>query len=326
MSSRSPETTAERPTAEVGNLLPSAAESGDATAVREIECGVRTLDFRNPPRLSASELQKLRWHQTEFVNTLASRLSLFLRLEFTLKLAGIQTVTYQKLAKNWANPTCLTLFKAEPARGVGILEIAPRLGLSIVDRLMGGPGQPSDSTQAFSEVEKAILEQAAQLVVGEWCGHWHGLKELKPSILGHESNGRFVQVASPETVMLAIAMDARLGGCAEKIEIAFPYAALEGVVRYLSQGTNTVPPESAPPSPLKWNACFDEVRVPLTARWQWLEMTARDLLALKVGDVLRADSNSAGIQICVADMPRFDARPGLVAGKWAVELGRRAIN
>jgi flagellar motor switch protein FliM len=120
--------------------------------------------------------------------------------------------------------------------------------------------------------------------------------------------------------MLVIVMEARLGECTGKIELAFPYAALEALVRQLSQGTNAAVREVAPSLAPKWNNCFDDVLVPITARWDWLEMTARDLLALKVGDVLRADSQSGRIQVCVADLPRFDARLGIVAGKWAAEL------
>jgi flagellar motor switch protein FliM len=260
------------------------------------------------------------------VNALASRLSSFLRLEFTLKLAGLQTLPYRKLAQTWGDPTCLAIFKAEPLSGVGILEIAPRLGSVIVDRLMGGPGVPSDSLREFSEIEKAILEQAAQLVIGEWCGHWRATKEFKPAILGHESNGRFVQVASPETVMLLVTLELRLSGSSERMQIAFPHAALDMLIRQLSQGANSpldaAPSTAAKPAP-KWNNSFDDIRVPVAARWHWSDLSARDLLALKVGDVLQVDPESAGLaEVSVADLPRFSARPGIMAGKWAVELAR----
>jgi flagellar motor switch protein FliM len=326
-------TTLERPasssTDEVENLLVTGMETGEAAAAvvnGDARRDIQAHDFRNAPLLSARDLQKLRLHQTDFVNALASRLSMFLRLEFTLKLSGVQTFTYRKLAQTWPNPACLTLFKAEPLSGVGILEIAPRLGAAMVDRLMGGPGQASDSVREFSEIEKAILEQAAQLIIGEWCGHWRGAKEFKAGILGHESNGRFVQVASPDTVMFVVSLELCLSGNVERMQIAFPYAALEMMIRQLSQSANSATEmastPAARPAP-KWNHSFDDVRVPITARWHWSEVTARDLFALKVGDVLHVDPESpAGTEVCVAELPRFSARPGIVAGKWAVELGR----
>ena len=99
---------------------------------------VQIYDFRNPMPLSPGEIRQLREHEEEFVQSAASRLSAHLGLEFSLKLAGVKTVAYQKLAESWSHPAHLTLFKMEPLRGVSILEVSSRLGLGMVDRLMGG--------------------------------------------------------------------------------------------------------------------------------------------------------------------------------------------
>ena len=72
---------------------------------------------------------------------------------------------------------------------------------------MGGPGQPPDSIREMSEIENALLDQAVQLILGEWCSHWTKSKELKPVLLGFETNGKFIQqTAPPETVMLVITL------------------------------------------------------------------------------------------------------------------------
>ena len=54
-------------------------------------------------------------------------------------------------------------------------------------------------------------------------------------------------------------------------------------------------------------------------------MTARDVLALKVGDVVRMNPVGRADRSTCAWLkpPRFHGRPGTVAGKWAVELTRR---
>src|SRR5580658_10974887 len=98
-------------------------------------------DFRNSSLLAPRQMRKLRAHEAQFLNAMEARITLFLRSEFPLKLAGIQIVSYQKLIAGWAAPTYLILFKTEPLRGVSLLEIPLRLGLTIVDRLMGGPGR-----------------------------------------------------------------------------------------------------------------------------------------------------------------------------------------
>lgn len=285
---------------------------------------IQPYDFRNPMLLAPRELRKLRLHQEEFAGALAARLSVYLRLEFSLKLTGLQTVAYGKWAQSWSNPSHLTLFKMEPLRGVSILEIPPRLGLSIVDRLMGGPGQPPDSAQEMSEIENALLDQAVHLILGEWCAHWSKVKELKPVLLGCETNGKFIQTAPPETMMLVILLEARIGSCVEPMQIGFPYASLEILIRQLTRGADLVSDALAQPAAktaCKWNPCFDDVRVPLVAEWQGLELSVRDILALKVGDVLQINRQCAQqVQVRLAEHPKFNGRLGTVAGNWAVEL------
>ena len=317
---------------EIETLL-KAAEAGQApaaskpAATNSVETSnVQPCDFRRPSLLSSRELRKLRERQDEFVAALAARLSLFLRLDVAVKLSGIQTSFYQQLAQSWACPTHLSLFKIEPLRGVCILETAPALGSAIVDRLMGGAGKPADAGHEFSEIEKALLEQSAQLVLGEWCAHWHGIKDLKPTVLGQESNGRFVQTAAPETILLVVSLEVRLGHCTDKLVLGFPYAPLQPLIQQLSQGSEAQAepaiPVAAKTAP-RWNTNFDDVCIPIRAEWSGTEMAARDVLALKVGDVVKLDPQSTGhVRVRVADLPRFDGRPGTIGGKWAVELTR----
>ena len=160
---------------------------------------------------------------------------------------------------------------------------------------------------------------------------WSDVKELKPVILGYESNGGFLQTNPPETIMLVISMEAGFGDCSGQIQIGFPYTAVDTLIsRFCKSGVptaNPVPPAPTPPAPAwKWNTCFDDFRVPVTAEWDGLELTTREILALKVGDVLPLDSQrTQQVNVRVADLLGFQGRPGTLAGQWAVEL-THAVN
>jgi len=287
------------------------------------DAGAQPYDFRGSSLLSPRQMRKLRAHETQFLNAMEARVALFLRVEFPLKLAGIQVLSFQKLTESWAGPTHLTLFKTEPLRGVSILEIPIQLGLAIVDRLLGGPGRVEESGRDLSEIERALLEQIVQIILEEWCNNWAVVKPLKPALLGCESTGRFLQTAPPQTNMLTLALDARLGDCRGQIQFAFPYAALEPLLRQLGGGEETSFDSSALPAaaPAKWNRCLDEVALALTAEWQGLELSARDILHLKVGDVLQVNPQLARqVTLRLGDLSKFNGRLGTVAGYWAVEL------
>jgi flagellar motor switch protein FliM len=296
-------------------------ESGEKE--KQSKDSIQPYDFRHPSFLSATELRKLRLSHEEFIRALAARLSIYLRLEVNLQMSKLQTITYQKFVDGLSNPTHLALFKVEPMRGIGVMEIPPRLGLTIVDRLLGGPAHSVNADHDLSEIELALLEQSVELILGEWCNHWAKVQELRPVLLGHETNGRFLQTAPHDTVMLVLAIEARVGDCVEQLQMAFPCHTLEPLIRKLSDALDSsVSNEAiAQIKPLKWNRQFEDVAVPVTAVWKDLELTARAITQLKVGDVLDVDPAwTQQVEIRLARIPKFVGQLGTVGGKWAISI------
>jgi flagellar motor switch protein FliM len=317
--------------AEVERLLAQVTEVQGSVVVhklnnmkeRQPKDSIQPYDFRTPVFLSASELRKLRLHHENFIRSLAARFSIYLRLEFGLQMSKLQTITYQRFVDTLGNPGHLTLFKIEPLRGISILDIHPRLGLTFVDRLMGGPAHSVNHDRDLREIEVALLDQAVQVLLGEWCSHWSHVQELRPTILGHETNGRFLETASPDTVMLALTMEARFGDCMEEMQIGFPYYMLEPLIRNLGKtvAAHSETESKAPPAPIRWNQRLDEVNVNITAEWNGLEMTARELLKLRPGDVLQLDPACAEeVRMRVANLPKFTGRLGNLGKHWAVQI------
>jgi flagellar motor switch protein FliM len=282
---------------------------------------IRGHDFRQSGFLAPSELRRIRQRHEQFVRSLAARLAIFLRLEFSLQLSKIQIASYQNFIENLPTPTHITLFKTDPLKGVGLLIIPPGLGLALVDRLLGGPGQTTEEARDLSEIEIALIDQVASLVIGEWCNHWPEMRGLQPSLLGHESNSRYLQTASPDAAMLVLTMNGGVGEQAEPMQIVFPYATVEPLVRLLSPslpGGEAMPTRAARP---KWNTQFDEVKVPVIAEWHGLKMSAGEISRLKVGDMLALDpACAAQVHLRLSHVPKFIGRPGTTGGKWAVQL------
>lgn len=282
---------------------------------------IRGHDFRQSGFLAPSELRRIRQRHEQFVRSLAARLAIFLRLEFSLQLSKIQIAGYQNFIENLPTPTHITLFKTDPLKGVGLLVIPPALSLTLVDRLLGGQGQKTEEARDLSEIEIALIDQVSSLIISEWCNHWPEMRGLHPSLLGHENNSRYLQTASPDAAMLILTMSGGIGEQSEAIQFVFPYATVEPLVRLLSPSlpaSETIPARSVRP---KWNTEFDEVRVPVTAEWHGLKMSAGEISRLKIGDTLALDpACAAQVHLRLNDIPKFIGRPGTSGGKWAVQL------
>ena len=280
-------------------------------------------DFRQSALVPVREMRKLRQRQIEFARNLSDRLTLYLRLDCTFQFTDLFTTTYEKFCGTLTTPTHVSLFKLSPLRGVSLLEIPPRLGLTFVDRLLGGPGELSNAERDLSEIEVALLDQAVQIMLEEWTRQWNGLQPLHPELLGHETNGRFLQTAPSDTTMLVAHFDASLGETEAPVQLAFPYFTLQPLVRQLNPPLETTNPDPVPvaTAPLQWNPDWNEIKVSIFAGWSGLELTARELADLKIGDLVQlAPHCAAQVQVRIADKPKFLARLGTCARSWAVEL------
>ncbi len=280
--------------------------------------------FRQSAFLAESELRKLRSRQEGFIRALAARLSLYLRLEFGVQAAGMKAISFQHFIETMLTPTHLTLFKLEPLRGICFLDIPPRLGLTIADRFLGGAAHSVDPKAELGEIEVALLDQAVQIILSEWSSQWSDLQELKPVLLGHEMDGRFLQTTARNNLILEISLEASLGDCKEKFRIGIPYRGLEPLLRQLSGSTDSqakdTPAGPAVAAP-KWNQVFDEVPVPITAELRGLELTARALTTLKPGDVLPLQpQHLTQVRLRLAQTPTFIGNLGTRSQKWAVEV------
>ena len=300
---------------------PAVIEAADAPAIPET---LRVHDFRQPAFLTAVELRRLKLCQQEFARALSARLSIYLRMEFGLRVLDLRTVGYRKFTHSLPQPTCVTLFKVEPLRGIGLLEIPPRLGIGIVDRLLGGPAQSNEEAREFSEIELALLDQIADLMLVEWCNVWSDFQALKPVLLGHEDNGRFLQTAPHDTTLIVLILETKMGDSTGQMQLAIPCQTLEGFVRKLGAPLEAPVVESKPASPnYRWNRNLEDVAVSVTAGWNDLQLTARDVVNLKPGDVLPLDAESLqNVQICLAGVPKFEGRLGASNGKRAIAVTR----
>jgi flagellar motor switch protein FliM len=294
------------------------------TRERRAATAIRSHDFRQTGFLATSELRRIRLRHEQFARSLASRLSISLRLEFGLQLSKVEIVAYQKFTDPLPAPSSITLFRTEPLKGLGLLVMPARLCLGLVERLLGGPGQMPDGARELTEIEIALTDQITHLFLAEWCFQWPEMAELCPTLLGHESNSRFLQTSSPECAMLVLTLDAALGDQTEVVQLAFPYGMVEPLIRQL--GPTMPQSEHAPAraASVRWNSEYDDLKVNTSAQWQALKISAAKITRLRPGDVLMlAPGSNTQVQVRLSQVTKFLGQPGVSGNKWAVQLTDR---
>jgi flagellar motor switch protein FliM len=285
---------------------------------------VENYDFRNPVFLSEIELRRLRLLHEDFIRYLSARLALFLRMEFGLKMAKLTTLSYAKFTESLPNPTHLCLFKAEPLSGVGILDLSPRLALTLADRLLGGRGHSIKTERYLTEIEVALLEDVVVIILEEWCAQWRNEQELRPLLIGNENNGHFLQTSPKDAVVLALTLEASFGDCSEQIQIGVPYYMIEPLVKKMQARRQKDAAVSVSEKRATWIGAYDAIQVPVRAEWDAFEISLREIANLRVGDLLELPASLLQqTQILLNGTPKFAGTIGLDGEHAAVQITRK---
>ncbi len=301
-------------------LIRSDGKRGDATATVKVEA----YDFRNPVFLSEIELRRLRQLHEEFIRFLSARLSLFLRMEFGLKMAKLTTASYAKFTEALPTPTHICLFKADPLRGVGVIDINPRLALTIADRLLGGRGHSVKTERNLTEIEIALLEDVIAVVIEEWCGQWKTEQELSPTIIGHENSGRFLQTSPKDAIVLVLGLEVNFGDCSELMQIGVPYYTIEPLVKKMQARRQKDAQTTTVEKTAAWRKSYDHITMPVRAEWDAFELTLREVSSMRVGDVIEMPSEFLQkTRVLLNGSPKFIGTVGLDTDRVAVQLTRK---
>jgi len=286
---------------------------------------IEAYDFRHPAFLSEVELRRLRLLHEDFIRYLSARLSLFLRMEFGIKMAKLTTTNYSKFTDGLASPTHICLFKAEPLLGVGVLDINPRLALTIADRLLGGRGHSVKAERYLTEIEIGLVEDVIMIVLEEWCNQWKGEQDLHPLILGHENNGRFLQTSPKDAVVLAMTLEINFGDCSEQMQIGLPYYTIEPLVKKMQarrqKDTAVAPVEK---QKVNWSGNYDHILVPVRAEWDGFEISLREIVNWRVGDIIELPTSLVQqTTLLLNGAPKFTGVVGLDSDRVAVQITRK---
>jgi flagellar motor switch protein FliM len=304
----------EMPSTEPGAARAQAAQGNDF---------LQRHDFPQLSFFSTAELRKLRMRHEEFINSLAARLSIRFGMEVALQMSKLETAPFQAFVDGLANPTHLTVLKLEPLLGNCLMDIPLRLGLCLVDRELGGAGVWPDEPRELTKMETGLLSRVVENILSEWCGVWGDLLDLRPVLIGCESNGRFLQTCPPNTMLLVLGMEFQMGAVIEQMQLALPYPTLEPLMARLNalMEGGQKPAVARAIKPLKWNPVLDDMELRVTAELPEVEVSARQLADLKPGDIIPIPiAKASQVRVYLGETSKFTAVLGTSNEHWAVRI------
>jgi flagellar motor switch protein FliM len=235
----------------------------------------------------------------------------------------VEQVTYGEFIMSLSPPNCLVVFNMEPLKGGAALEISANILFRFIDRLLGGSGILPVRLREFTEVEQVLVERISMRAMMDLQQSWQHAGTFGFRVAHLETNPQFVQLTSPNEIVIVITFDVTVGEERGQMTLVFPHLLLEPVMPKLNTRRNFAALQR-PLSPEEGEGLQENLlRVGVNVRGVLAEVpiTVRDLLELRPGQVFSLGKRaSAPAVVELEGVPRFMGRLGTLNRRRALQV------
>jgi flagellar motor switch protein FliM len=287
---------------------------------------IHNFDFRLAGRLSNEDARSLTLLHETFARNLSIALDAYLGTGLEVKLEALDRLPVKDHVASVAPSTYIVPFSLPSIPCVIVVECDMGLVSPIIDLLMGGKGTSPGIDRELSEIDEEILQDVIQLIARRAEGAWrlpdHSLvpnRRVKPHLLP--------QSFPPNEKVNVVRFQLDIAGTSGNFQLVFPAAFASALIKTVKedhpQRKGAVRYFPTPPLRERILDCDMEV----TAELPGLRVSARDLIALQPGSVLklRAPIGSPGM-LTAGGRGLFEAMPVRNGPQRAAQVGRRATD
>lgn len=310
---------------EIDNLL-QALSSGelDAEEIKDSdEKRVKNYDFARPAKFSKEHLRTLEIIFEHYGRLLSTNLPVYLRKTIQVEVMNSEAVSYSEFSNALSNPVLLGIINFAPLKGSIILEIATNLGYAMVDRMLGGAGEPLDKTREFSEIELLIIERILTVCVNLLREPWENVVDIHPRLERIETNSQFAQIISPSEMIAIVTINIKVGDVEGLMNVCLPYLTLEDVMDKLNTKYwySTMQDRDEQQYMDAIESLISKASIPIKAVLGTSSISVSDFSTLQPGDIIRLDTKvDDELDVFVGNIRKFTALPGASGDKYAVRV------
>lgn len=311
---------------EIDALL-SAISSGEMDAEElkkeDEEKKVRVYDFKRALRFSKDQIRSIYRVHENYARLLTTYFSAQLRTYVNISVASVDQIPYEEFIRSIPNVTILNVYSVEPLEGRIILEVNPNIAYSMMDRQLGGQGYGDYSVSNLTEIETLLISQLFERSIPNLQEAWSSIIEIEPVLEEFEVNPQFLQLVSPNETVVVVSMNTKIGDVSGMINICIPHIVLEPIVPKLTAHywMQTGTKERDPQTYSELSKLVRDIDVTAVALLGKAEITLKDLLYLKPGDVISLDQPiDEPLQLAVNDEPKMYVQVGKKHKKLAVQV------
>ena len=207
----------------------------DADDMKEAnERPVKDYDFKRPAKFSKEHLRTLEIIFEHYGRLLSTNLPVYLRKNVQVTVVNSEALTFSEFSNSLPNPVILGIINFLPLSGNVMIELASNLGFAIIDRMLGGQGEPLEKSREYSDIELSILEKIMVVCVRLLREPWRNVVELSPVLERVETNPQFAQIIAPTEMISIVTLNVKIGDVEGLMNVCLPFITLEAIMDKLN--------------------------------------------------------------------------------------------
>ena len=310
------------------DALLAAAQSGglDEGPKKEesTEKKYKKYDFFSPRKFSKDRLKILNSIYENYTRVINSRLNAMFHSTCEIEVGSIEELHYYEFSNALREGDVLALAKID--REDLQEEYTPVL-LTMMDRMMGGEGEPDDNLDPDYKLTDLELNMYADIIKDmlDFLGRsWENYITLKFSYVRTETNPTLVQLIGYDDTVVIVGLDIRFPNSSGRLSMCLPGEMLTNIFTEISKQTG-----HRSTGEDKSEEIFDSLRdsdLEIIAELARTKLQLSDIYHLNVGDVVDIKQpKDAPIFLNISGRRWFDGRMGIYNKQMAVKIGETYI-
>ncbi|NDY57566.1 flagellar motor switch protein FliM [Desulfovibrio sulfodismutans] len=290
--------------------------------ILEDDTGVVVFDLSNQDRIIRGRMPVLEIINDRFARLASNALANAMRKRADVNPISIDMSKFGDFMRSLPVPTSINIFKLDPLRGNAILVVDSRLVFAMVESFFGGAGsQPKIEGRDFTPIEQAIISKVVRIALENMEESWAPVHEVHIELVRSEVNPQFAAIVPPSDVVVVVTYEVELENAIGSLIVCLPYATIEPIRSklYASFQTERLEVDHA------WISRFKErlmeTPVEMVIRFGETQITGRQLLSLKPGDILMLSNDEDDLLAAdVQGVRKFQGIPGQVKSNKAFQI------
>jgi flagellar motor switch protein FliM len=294
----------------------------EAAAKTEAE-GVVTYDLFSKDHIIHGHMPTMEIVNETFARESTASWFQFMGRMVEVSVDSFQLVKYEEFVRKLPERVSLNVYRTNPLRGSCLFFFDAKLICLVVDILFGGSGKLPVEMQGrdFTTMEHRVIQRLLGMCFMELEKAWSALGKMSFQYIRSETNPHFVNIVPPTEIVMASVFQVDLELEQAVMGYCVPYSTIDPIKELLC---GRFPSEDLQVDTGWKQSLSDHLRavpVEMSAELGTSEITLRDLLNLKKGDILPMSVGPKDAMLVkIQDVQKGTCVAGQRNGNYAIEI------